>query len=82
MAKLKIGTITHFYPKIGVAVVKLSANLAVGDKISVKGKNTFSQDVASIQIEHESIKTAKKGQIVGLKVDQTANPGDEILREY
>ena len=81
MANLKIGKVTHFYPKIGVAVADLSAGLVVGDKINFKGSNPFSQTVNSMQIEHETIKEAKKGQIIGLKVDQKVEPGDEILRE-
>ena len=82
MPNLKIGKVTHFFPKIGVAVVDLSSSLSVGDKVVFKGSNTFSQTVGSIQIEHESISKAKKGQKIGLKVDQTVKPGDDILKDH
>ncbi len=80
MANKKIGTITHYYPKIGVAVVDLTSPLAVGDTINVSGTGEFSQSVTSIQVEHESIKAAKKGDTIGLKVDQLVRPGDIITK--
>jgi U32 family peptidase len=79
---LKIGTVNHFYPKIGVAVLDLVADLATGDQIMFKTANSFSQTVTSMQIEHETVIKAKKGQKIGLKVDQPVKPGDEVLREY
>ena len=33
-----MGKITHIFTKINVAVVKLSAELCVGDRIKIKGK--------------------------------------------
>ena len=48
---VQVGHITHFFSKIGVAVVELNASLAVGDRILVKGPSTdFEQVVGSIQI--------------------------------
>ena len=80
MANPKLGKVTHFYPKISVAVVDLVANLAVGDAITFSGSTDFSQTVSSIQVEHESIPSAKKGDTIGLKVDQPVKPGDVISR--
>ena len=36
----EIGRITHFFPKICVAVVELKGTLKVGDRIAVKGPTT------------------------------------------
>ena len=45
----EIGKIIHYYSHINVAVVKLSDNLKVGDKIRVKGHTTdFEQAIESI----------------------------------
>jgi len=33
MAELKIGRVTHFYDKIGVAVVELTSSIGVGDRV-------------------------------------------------
>lgn len=74
---IEVGRITHFYTRISVAVVELSAPLAVGDTILVKGPNTdFEQVVESMQIEHENIEKAGAGQSIGLKVVQRVREGD------
>jgi putative protease len=81
MADFKVGKITHYYDQIGVAVVELLADLTVGEKIKVSGKtHQFEMTVGSMQIEHEAIQTAKKGQVVGMKVEQPVKEGDEIYR--
>lgn len=77
----KIGVVTHFYDKIGVAVIELSGNLKVGEKVRIKGKATdFEQEINSIQIEKQPIAEAKAGQSVGIKVNEPAKVGDFILR--
>lgn len=77
----EIGKITHFFSKISVAVVELQAPLSVGDKIRVQGPSTdFEQTVASMQIEHESVKTAKAGQSVGLKVNDRVKEQDIVYK--
>lgn len=81
MADFKVGKITHYYDKIGVAVVELTGNLAVGDTIKISGHGReFNQEVTSMQIEHENVQTAKKGQTVGLRVDEGAKESDEVYK--
>ena len=76
----KIGKVTHYFTNIGVGVVKLSDSLSVGDEIHIKGHTSdFSQTVDSMQIEHEKIEKAKKGQSIGLKVKEHARDGDEVF---
>lgn len=76
----KIGEITHYYGKIGVGIIKLSAPLKVGDTIHVVGRATdFTQLVDSIQIEHKQVENAKKGDDIGLKVLQKVHEGDEVF---
>ncbi len=80
MAKEKqIGKITHYFGKIGVGVIELTAGLKVGDKIHVVGgSRDFEQTVESMQVEHENISKAKKGEAVGLKLDQVSKEGDKV----
>lgn len=80
MANLKVGKVSHFYDKIGVAVIDVLGSLAVGDKIKVSGSTDFEQEVSSMQVEHEKVKQAKKGQVIGLKVDQAVKKGDEVFK--
>jgi putative protease len=78
----KVGKITHYYDKIGVAVVELDADLAVGDRIKFVrgGEDLFEQEVSSIQVEHNKLESAKKGDTVGLKTDQPVKEGTEIFK--
>ena len=81
MKETKVGTISHYYDHIAVGVVKVSRNLKVGDKIHIKGKTTdFNQEVTSMQVEHEQIQGAKKGDAIGMKVDQETKEGDEVYK--
>jgi len=82
MADLKIGKVTHFYDKIGVAIVELTASLSKGDKVKFArgGEDLFEQDVNSIQIEHEQKDSAGKGEVVGLKVDSEVKEGAEVYK--
>ncbi len=75
----EIGKVTHYYPKIGVAVVELKAPLKVGDKILIRGSTTnFEQMVESMQIEHQDVQSAEAGKSVGLKVVQRVREGDIV----
>ncbi|MEM3436933.1 MAG: hypothetical protein QXP55_00155 [Nitrososphaerales archaeon] len=75
----ELGKVTHYYPKIGVAIVELKAPLKVGDKIQIKGRKTdFEQIVESIQIEHKNVQSAESGKFIGLKVIQKVKEGDLI----
>ena len=79
---LQVGQITHFFSKINVAVVELSASLAVGDQILVKGPQTdFAQKVDSMQIEHKNIARAEAGQSIGLKLSQPAKEKDMVYKQ-
>lgn len=78
----KIGTVSHYYDKIGVAIVELDSLLAVGDKIKFvrDGQDLFSQSVESIQVEHEKKDSAGKGDVVGLKTNEEVKQGTEVFK--
>ena len=79
---VEVGRITHFFSKIGVAVIELKGSLSVGDRILVKGPNTdFEQTVDSMQIEHENIQKADAGQSIGLKLVQRARETDVVYKK-
>lgn len=76
-----IGIVTHYYGKLGVAIMKLSDRLDAGDKIRFLGKATdFSQTNSSMQYDHQDITSANKGQEVGVKISQAAREGDEVFK--
>lgn len=76
-----IGKVTHYFPKVRAAVIKLKAALAVGDTIKIKGHTTdFTQNITSLQIDHVPINTAKKGQEIGLLVDSRVRQHDVVYK--
>jgi translation elongation factor EF-1alpha len=82
MTDFKVGKVTHFYDKIGVAIVELDSDVGVGDHIKFVrgGEDLFEQNIESIQIEHEKIDSAKKGDVIGLKVNQEVKEGAEVFK--
>jgi translation elongation factor EF-1alpha len=78
----KVGKVTHYYDKIGVAIIALGSNLAVGDKIKFirGGEDLFEQTVDSIQIEHEKKDSAGKGDVIGLKTNEQVKEGTEVFK--
>ncbi|KKS14098.1 hypothetical protein A2617_01430 [Candidatus Daviesbacteria bacterium RIFOXYD1_FULL_41_10] len=73
----QIGKVTHYYDKLGVAIVGLSkGSIKVGDSLKFQhGEDEFTQKVESLQIERESVDSVKKGDAFGLKVDKPVKPG-------
>jgi translation elongation factor EF-1alpha len=82
MAEQKIGFVTHYFGKIGVAALKITAGeLSVGDTIHIKGHTSdFTQTVDSMQIEHASVEVARIGDEVALKTADYARENDEVFK--
>lgn len=81
MTEKQIGRVTHYFNKIGVAIIELEDELRAGDTIHVKGSTTdFQEKVESMQIEHEQVQAAKKGQAIGLKVKEHVREHDIIYK--
>ena len=77
----EVGNVTHYFARIGVAVVELSGTILVGDRVQIKGMTTdIEQIVDSMQIEHSSVKKAEAGQSIGLKVADRVREGDTIYK--
>lgn len=77
----KIGEVTHYFGKINVAVIKLGKGIKLGDTVQFVGKNTdFSQEVNSMQIEHEAVTEAAAGAEVAMKVQDRVRSGDAVFR--
>ena len=77
-----IGLITHYFSNIEVAVINLTTSLKDGDTIRIVGgqETDFEQEVGSMQIEHKEIKSAKKGDSVGMKVDEKVHEGYKVYK--
>lgn len=76
-----IGKITHYFANVKVAVIKLSDKLQLGETIRIIGGETdFSQEISSIEVDHQKIKKAKKGEEIGLKVKEKVREGYKVYR--
>lgn len=76
-----VGEVNHFYNRIGVVVIDLSDSLQLGDQVHFLGRSTdFRQEVQSMQIEHESISEAGKGQEIAMKVERRVRNHDKVYK--
>lgn len=81
VSKTLIGTVEHYYTNIGVGVIELTGGLKQGDSISIEGATTkITQKIGSMQINHVSVKAAKAGDSIGLKVAGRIREGDKVFR--
>ncbi len=78
----KVGEVTHYFPHVNAAAVKvLKGGINVGDQLYIKGHTTdFKEKVNSVQLDHVSIETSKKGQEIGLLVKSRVRIGDSVYR--
>ena len=82
MREHRIGKVTHYYKKIGVAAIDLEEPLKVGDQIHVAGHTTdLEQPVGSLEIDHRRVLKALPGDVAAVKVFGRVRPGDTVLLE-
>lgn len=81
MAEQRVGVINDYFAQIGVAGIDLEGTLRVGDTIHIQGHTTdLEQAVESMQIEHEQVEAAKKGDAIGIKVADRCRGGDVVYK--
>jgi putative protease len=77
-----VGVVTHYFGNLSVAgVTLLEGELSVGDTIYISGHTTdFRQPISSMQIEHETVETARAGDQVGIRVVDRVRVNDKVYR--
>lgn len=81
MSEVEIGKVTHYFDHISVAALALTGTIKLGDTIHIHGHSTdFTQTVASLQIEHKPVESAKAGDDVALKVEHKVHPNDKVFK--
>lgn len=75
---IQIGKVTHYYDKIGVAVVEVTNQpLKVGDTVKVSGHDKeFTETLDSLQVEHKQVNEVPVGESCGVKLKEPAKEGD------
>ncbi len=81
MKEERIGVITHYFGNVSVGIIQLKDLLKVGDTIHIKGSHDdITQMVESMQIEHQPVQKAGRGDLVGIKVPQKVHPNDKVYK--
>jgi len=82
MAEKQIGTVSNYFDHVKVAAIKLAAPLKVGDTVRITGGEVdFEQPVKSMQIQHEKVEKAKKGDEIGIKVKKKVRKGYKVFKK-
>jgi putative protease len=80
--EILIGVVSNYFDHVGVAAVKLKNGLKKGDTIRIVGGETdFEQTVDSMQIQHKAVLEAKKGDEIGIKLDEKVRKGYKIFKK-
>ena len=82
MAEVIIGKVTDYFAKIGIAALVIeNGELHLGDTVHFIGFTTdFEQKIASMQIEHQPVDSAKTGDGIGIKVKDRVRHGDKVYK--
>jgi len=79
--EIEIGRVTHYYNHLNVAVISLTDNLKLGDKIHIVGHHTnITERVASMEVDHHSVVWVKPGDNVAIKVVDRVHEQDKVYR--
>ena len=78
----EVGVVTHYFPKVDAAVVKLTKGiLSLGDTIFIKGHTSdFKEKVESMQLDHTPIEKGEQGMEIGLKVKAKVREHDIVYK--
>lgn len=77
----EIGKVSNYFDHVQVAAIKVNTPLKVGDTIRfVGGETDFEQKIESMQINHKTVKSAKKGDEVGIKILQRVRKGYKVFK--
>jgi translation elongation factor EF-1alpha len=77
----EIGVITHYYSHLNVGIIELSDSVKVGNRIRIKGHTTdTTQNIDSMQINHNNVNEARKGDLIGIKVSGKVHPNDKVYK--
>ena len=82
MEEKQIGKVTHYFGNISVGIIEITDDiLKVGDTIHIKGHTSdFTQQIESMQVEHQTVEEAKAGDAVGIKVKEHVRQHDIVYK--
>lgn len=79
--EIEIGKVTHYYNHLNVAVISLTDNLKLGDKIHIVGHHTdLTERIGSMEVDHHSVVWVQPGENVAIKVIDRVHEHDKVYR--
>ncbi|MEI7909664.1 MAG: U32 family peptidase [Verrucomicrobiota bacterium] len=81
--KIHVGEVVKFYRKAGAVEIRVcDSGFALGDELIIQGPTTgvVRVSVESIQIDHQPVPAAQRGQAVAVQLTSPARPGDRVYR--
>jgi hypothetical protein len=76
-----VGKVTHYFNRLGVAVIDPIGELRVGDLIHIYGHTTdFTQWIGSMEIDHRRVDAIRPGDEAALLVVERVRRGDEVFK--
>lgn len=78
----KIGKVTNYYENIGVTVVALTGNLAVGDVIKIykDGEEILEQKIDEILLNQKSVVSADRHDVIALHLNAKIKKESEVYK--
>lgn len=81
VSERRVGTVTHYFDVPQVGALDLEETISIGDVLRFEGHTTgFSQEITSMEIDHEPVRSAGPGDEVALQVDERVREGDAVFR--
>lgn len=80
--EIEVAHVQDYFDHVGVVALKVtSEEIHVGDTLHFKGHTTdLIVEVGSMQINHESVKEAKVGDEIGIKVSERVRSHDKVYK--
>jgi len=80
---LPTAEVTHYFPHVDAAVLKIkTGEIRIGDELWFIGHTTdFKQKVVSMQIDHQPVMVARKGDDFGVEVKSRVRAGDLVYKK-
>ena len=75
-----VGVVTHYFDRIGVAVVAPEQELYLDDWVLIEGPRTsVEQQIYSMQVNHLAVDKGEAGEEVAVKIDEIVREGDQVF---
>ncbi|MDE1823449.1 MAG: hypothetical protein KGI00_02395 [Candidatus Micrarchaeota archaeon] len=79
--RVLVGTVEEFFDRIGVAAIKLTQGLKVGDIIEIgTDEEAVRQRISSMQINRNGVDEAMEGDSVGIKLNHKVPQGSSVYK--